>query len=177
MKYILLFILAYALLILIFGISLYNQKADYLILLGSGLYHNKPTLTMIKRINRAVIYLLNNTECKVIVSGGYTDNNKVSEAQVMKQLLIERHIKEDRIIVEDRSINTVENIKNSLDIINDRNKKIVICSNDYHVLRARLIAKKKGYDTFSISSQSSLIELLIHLPIEQCLIIHDLIIS
>ena len=89
MKYILLFILAYALLILIFGISLYNQKADYLILLGSGLYHNKPTLTMIKRINRAVMYLLNNTECKVIVSGGYTDNNKVSEAQVMKQLLID----------------------------------------------------------------------------------------
>ena len=177
MLYIIVFILVYALLILIFGINLNNQKADYLIVLGSGLYHDKETLVMIKRINRAALYLLNNVDCKVIVSGGITDNNKLSEAEVMKKLLLQRHIQEDRIIIEDKSKNTVENIHNSLNIISDKNKKIVICSSDYHVLRARLIAKKNGYDTSSISSQSSLIELLIHLPMEEYLIIRDLFIS
>ena len=177
MKYLIILLFVYALLILISGISLNNQKADYLIVLGSGLYHNKETLTMIRRINRAVMYLYNNPDTKVIVSGGITDNNKISEAEVMQRLLLERRIKEDRIILEDRSRNTIENISNSLSLIDDRNKKIVICSNDYHVLRAKLLARKKGYDVFSISSQTGLLGLLIHLPMEMFLIIHDLICS
>ena len=76
------------------------------------------------------------------------------------------------------------NLKGYL-IKQDKNEKPKLCifvhgyksCHEMEILHVNSWIKKKGYDTFSISSQSSLIELLIHLPIEEFLIIRDLIIS
>ena len=109
-----------------------------------------------------------------MVSGGITGNNTVSEAEVMKRLLMERHIREEMIIMEDRSVNTKENMRYSKDLINTAGK-IIVCSSDYHVLRAKLLASGYGYKCGSIFSQSTLTELLVHLPLEEIFIIKDLI--
>lgn len=167
-------IVVYALTILIGAISVNVQGADYLILLGSGLKNDREGFTMIRRVNRAALYLLRNPECRVVVSGGITGNNTVSEAEVMKRLLMERHIREEMIILEDRSVNTKENMRYSKDLINTAGK-IIVCSSDYHVLRAKLLASGYGYKCGSIFSQSTLTELLVHLPLEEIFIIKDLI--
>jgi len=177
MKYLLYLLVFYVLFIIISAIDFNNNDADYLILLGSGLNADNESFTMLRRVNRASLYLMNNPDCKVIVSGGITGKNTISEAGVMKRLLIERHIEEDRIIVEDKAKNTIENVINSLNIIDDNSKKIVVCSSDYHILRSKLIALKKGYKLNSIFSQSTLIELIIHLPIEMIMIIYDILMA
>ena len=174
MKYVIGIIAVYLLTILLCCISFNVNKADYLILLGAGLRNNKESLTMITRVNRAVLYLNQNQDCKVVVSGGVIPDNTISEAEVMKRLLIERHISEDRILVEDKAVNTRENMLFSKEFI-DLNSKIVVCSSDYHVFRAKLLAQKYGYKCKSIFSQSNIFELLIHLPIEGVVIIRDLL--
>jgi len=167
-------LIIYVLLILLGGISFNYDNADYLIVLGSGLVNNKETKTMIDRIDKAVSYLNKNPNCKVLVSGGITSNNTVSEASVMKRLLIERNIDENRIIVEDKSTTTIENMLFSKSLI-DINKKIVVCSNNYHVFRAKLIAHRFGYKVKTISCKTRFLYLIQHLLIEIIYVIKNML--
>ena len=58
-------------------------------------------------------------------------------------------IEEERIILEDKSTSTVENIKFSMDNINNKEAQVVIITNKFHVMRACLIAKKQGLENVS----------------------------
>ena len=174
MIYVLYAILFYAFIIILFSYDPFSPDADYLIVLGSGLNHDRETFTMIRRIDRAYLYLDRNPDCKVIVSGGISDHNTISEASVMAELLNDRKISKNRIIIEDRSKNTKENLLYCRKLI-EEGKKVVICTNDYHILRSKLNAMKCGMRVNSIFCQSNLFELLIHIPIEEVLILKDLI--
>ncbi len=162
----------YASAILISSYDKDTENADYLIVLGCKLDKNKPTTTLISRIDKAVSYLDDKPECKVIVSGGITEGNSISEAQIMSDLLVERGIDPSRIIIEDQALDTYENFFYSRKLMKE-GKKICFCSSDYHILRSKLMANKNGIKPSSISSRSSLKELLIHLPIEEYFIIKN----
>ena len=175
MVYVFYFILIYALIIMAARYDFKADGADYLIVLGCRLNDDRESFTMINRVNRAARYLDKNPECKVIVSGGIAGNNTVSEASVMRMLLLERNVDVDQIIMEDKSTNTMEKMKFSKQFI-DTDKKIVVCSSDYHICRAKLLAHKYGYKVNDIFAPSMIVELLIHLPLEEYFIIRDLII-
>lgn len=175
MIYVFYFIVIYALIIMAARYDFKANGGDYLIVLGSGLNDNRENFTMINRVNRAARYLDKNPDCKVIVSGGITHNNTVSEASVMRMLLIERNVDPDQIIMEDKSTNTMENMKFSKQFIG-KDKKVVVCSSDYHICRAKLLAHKYGYKVHDIFAPSMIVELIYHLPYEEFLIIRDLII-
>ena len=151
-----------------------SKNADYLIVLGSKLKDNRETFTLISRIDRAALYLKKNPECKVIVSGGVTDGNTISEASMMYSLLLERNIRPERIIMEEKALNTYENFMYSKQYL-DTSKKIVICTSDYHILRSKLLANKNGYGVHSIFAKSTAIDLIIHLPLEEYFIIKNMI--
>ncbi len=172
MGQIIVLLVIYASVILISSYDKDTENADYLIVLGCKLDKNKPTATLISRIDKAVSYLDDNPECKVIVSGGITEGNSISEAQVMSNLLTERGIDPSRIIREDKALDTYENFFYSRKLMKE-GKKICFCSSDYHILRSKLMANKNGIKPSSISSRSSLKELLIHLPIEEYFIIKN----
>ena len=63
----------------------------------------------------------------------------------MKRYLVEKGIKSERIIVENASVNTVENIKNSSEYLDKENNKVGIVTNNFHVFRGVSIAKKTGF--------------------------------
>ena len=151
-----------------------SENADYLIVLGCKLDDNKPVKELINRIDTAVSYLKKNPECKVIVSGGITEGNTVSEAEVMHDLLVERGIKPERIIKEEQAKDTYENFFYSRKLL-DSNKKICFCSSDYHIFRSRLMALKNDLKVQSIFSKTSLKEKLIHLPLEELFTIKSMI--
>ncbi|MBQ2510308.1 MAG: YdcF family protein [Erysipelotrichaceae bacterium] len=163
-------LIIYGTAIILFSVFSYASEADYLIVLGCGLNRDKETQVMIDRTDRAVTYLKMFPACKVILSGGITSNNTVSEASVMKRILLEKGIDEDRILLEEESKDTPENMMYSGKLL-DHRKKIVICSSDYHVLRAVLLGLKYGYFCHHISCRSSLKELLRHIPMEEACII------
>ena len=62
----------------------------------------------------------------------------------MKNGLMKLKIAEDRIIMEDKSTSTDENIKFSKPLIPDNMKKGMIVTNDFHMFRAKKIAAKQG---------------------------------
>lgn len=124
-----------------------EEGADYLIALGAGLRGTVLTSSLKKRLDKALEYLGRNGETRVIVSGGQGKGEDIPESLAMKKYLVENGILENRIIEENQSVNTNENISFSKKYIEGTGKKIVIVTSGYHVFRGTAIARKQdlGY--------------------------------
>ena len=121
------------------------ENADYIVILGAGLYRGGPSLTLLRRINAAINYSRSSPDVIIIVSGGTGEGQRISEAEVMSRVLQNSGISKDQIIIEDRSSSTYENLLFSSELISDLNKKVVISSSEFHLFRAKIIAKKLGF--------------------------------
>lgn len=119
--------------------------ADYVIVLGAQWKENGPSYVLKKRLDKALEYLKANPETKVIVSGGQGSNEPISEAQGMYGYLVDAGIEAERILVEDKSTNTCENLVFSSELLEEANTRVVLVTNNFHVFRATAIAKKQGY--------------------------------
>jgi uncharacterized SAM-binding protein YcdF (DUF218 family) len=123
-----------------------SDGADYLIVLGAGLYGSVPSPSLRSRLDETIDYAKNNPNTIIIVSGGQGKGENITEAKAMHTYLVARGIDGDRIIEEDKATSTVENIRFSFDIIDSHWEgagvpKIAILSNEYHLYRASMIAK------------------------------------
>ena len=105
---------------------------------------------------RAYEYAVNNPDTVIIVSGGQGSNEPATEASVMKEYLVSKGIDESRIIAEDKSTNTSENLQFSMALTDGlQDSSVGIVSSEFHMFRALAIAKKCGYtDTYGIPARS-----------------------
>lgn len=122
----------------------FNKKKpiDYIIVLGCGIFGDKITPLLAARVDKGLRILAHHPEAKIIFSGGQGDGEAISEAECMFRYALEKGIEESRMIKEDCSMNTEQNLKNSMNIIHDDKAKIVLVTTKYHVLRALIIAKQ-----------------------------------
>jgi uncharacterized SAM-binding protein YcdF (DUF218 family) len=131
------------------------QNAAYVVILGAKVYGAVPSLTLRQRVNAAIPYLKNNPASKAVVSGGRGGGEAVSEAEAMAGMLVNAGIGGERIIIEDRSFNTWENLSYSGMLIPSLDGQIVIVSSEFHLFRASSLAKKLGYTNFSLLAGKS----------------------
>ncbi len=144
-------------LIIIEGNKISSEKVDYIIILGARLYGSIPSPALLERLKVAKEYLKENEDVKVIVSGGQGPNEDVSEAYAMEKYLLDNNIRNDRIILEDKSTSTFENLKMSLDKIkevdNKKEIRVLIATNKYHIFRAKLLAKRLGLIPYGLPAK------------------------
>ncbi len=135
-----------------------KENLDYVIVLGAQVRGTKITKSLRKRLEKACEYLDENPNTVVVVSGGQGKGEDLSEAQCMKDYLIKYGISEDRIIMEDKSVNTAENIEFSMKKIKEHSKKelpqVGVITNNFHVYRATAVCKKSGYEISGIAAES-----------------------
>ncbi|MED3982507.1 YdcF family protein [Peribacillus simplex] len=136
------------------------ENADYLIILGARVKGSVPSLSLQYRIDKAAEYLTANKHTLVIVSGGKGPGEDISEAKAMQQGLIAQGIEEARIMMEDKSTTTYENIVFSKELIPDTAVSGLVVSNDFHIYRAVEIAKKEGLDLKGIPAKTPKVSLL-----------------
>lgn len=120
------------------------ESLDYIILLGAKVNGESPSLALENRIDAAYEYLANNKNTLCIASGGQGDDEMISEAECISRELIRRGIDEKRIILEDRSTSTSENLKFSAEMIGDTSKNVAVVTNNFHVFRGMALARKCG---------------------------------
>ncbi len=91
-----------------------------------------------------------------IPSGGQGADEVISEADAIKNYLLSVGIPEERILTEDKSANTYENIANSMKLIEEhaggKAVQTAFCTTNYHVFRAGLIAEQQGAHIEGIGS-------------------------
>jgi len=133
-----------------------KENLDYIIVLGSQVKPSGPAVVTRLRLDRAYEYAVNNPDTVIIVSGGQGSNEPATEASVMKEYLVSKGIDESRIIAEDKSTNTSENLQFSMALTDGlQDSSVGIVSSEFHMFRALAIAKKCGYtDTYGIPARS-----------------------
>ena len=121
-----------------------DAPLDYIIILGAHVYPWGPSPALKYRLDTAIQYLEKHPETDCIVSGGKGSNEHDPEAYVMFDYLLDAGIQEERIIIEDQSINTYENIEFSTQFFDPKEDSVGIVTNNFHIFRATAIAKKDG---------------------------------
>jgi len=120
-----------------------DGTAQYVIVLGAKV---KPggilSLSLKNRLEEAVSYLNKYPDVKVIVSGGQGADEDRTEASAMLSYLQDKGIDRERILVEEQSTSTYENLLFSKELLPEGTKRITIVSNDFHLQRAKYLAKK-----------------------------------
>ncbi len=133
------------------------------VVLGAQVKNSGPSVMLWGRINAAEKYLSENPETSAVLSGGQGADEPISEAQSMYDKLTGYEISADRLYMEDKSTNTTENIKYSMEIIkeNGLNSDIAVVTDGFHQLRVRIIAAQLGIegDVGAVNSNTSLIYL------------------
>lgn len=122
-----------------------QEGADYVIILGAQWKTSGPSYVLQKRLDKAIEYLNANPETKVIVSGGQGYNEPISEAEGMQGYLETAGIDPERIIMEDASTNTTQNLIFSGELLDKSEDSVVVITNNFHMFRALAIARKQGY--------------------------------
>lgn len=135
------------------------NECDYALVLGGGIRGKEPTLALKYRLDKAIEYLNKYTECKAVLCGGIGAKTKISEASVMQNYMLKNGISSDRLLLEEKSADTTQNIRFAKEIINDINEnddlRVAIITSDFHIYRAEMIARKAGFtNVFGISAKT-----------------------
>lgn len=111
---------------------------------------------MDKRIEAAATLYNSGVIKKILVTGGigkFSVHTSETEASYMKRMLLKENIPSEDIIVEDKSVNTLENIDNSVSMIVSEygiSARVVLITSDFHSKRSKaLIEKKCPCDVYS----------------------------
>lgn len=121
-----------------------GENLDYIIVLGAQVKENGPSAALKYRLDAAYDYLVENENTICIVSGGQGANEPHSEAQGMYRYLTEKGIAAERILLEDKSTNTSENIAFSAVFLDMEKDSVGIVTNNFHVFRGVHLARHYG---------------------------------
>lgn len=136
------------------------KHPDYIIILGSGLIGDKVPPLLAQRLEKGkMMYEKFNNHPKIVVSGGQGVDEPITEAEAMAQYLRQVDIPQEDIIIEQQSTNTLENLRFSkviLDEKREKNYRCLVVTNSFHSLRAGIYMRKLGIKGRSIGSRTAL---------------------
>ena len=137
---------------------------DYIIIHGCQI-RKDGTLTKLlqSRADRAIEFAKLQKEATgkdiiFVPSGGKGNDEIISEGEAIKRYLLENGISEDKIIKEDDSTSTEENVKLAMDKMRDNfgsdGYKAAFATTNYHVFRTGMLADKMGLKAEGIGSRT-----------------------
>jgi uncharacterized SAM-binding protein YcdF (DUF218 family) len=117
------------------------------VVLGAGIRGEHVTRHLSYRLDKAAEYSVKNPTAVIIVSGGRGPGENITEALAMERYLVSKGVSKDRIIKEEESTSTYENLlysKKILDRFLNNPYIVVIITNSFHIFRATKTAEKLG---------------------------------
>lgn len=126
---------------------------DYAIILGAKVNGETPSLSLRYRLESAAEYAKQYPNVKFVLSGGQGKDEGISEAEAMYRYLIEQGVAKERLLLEDQSTSTYENLEFSQRMI-PTVAGVTIVSSDYHLARAKFLAKRLGWDSDVIAAKT-----------------------
>jgi len=129
---------------------------DVLIVLGAALKGNEVSRTLDRRLRRSAEILHQHPRLTVVVSGGQCAGGARPEAVAMAEHLERLGIPSDRIVIEDQSQSTIQNLRHCMPILERllgrKPGLVAIVTSDYHVYRALRMARQLGYQAIGIAA-------------------------
>ena len=118
---------------------------DYLVVLGASVYADGPSPALTRRVNAVMNCLDQHPDAVIIASGGQGRNEPISEAQCIRDELVKRGVDPGRIVMEDKSTDTQENMVYSRALIDRPDAAVGIVTNNFHIWRSMRMARRAGF--------------------------------
>ena len=164
LKYVI--IVSIVIVIMVLGINLYvristkNQiikeneylklsDIDCIIILGAGIWGDKPSSMLEDRLLEGIKLYQNNVSNKIIMSGDH-GRKEYDEVNIMKKYAIEKGIPSENIFMDHAGFSTYESIYRVKNIFEA--KKVVIVTQKYHLYRALYIANQLGLEAYGVGA-------------------------
>ena len=143
-----------------------QHAADYLVVLGCGIRADgTPSPLLAGRVDKARAF---DTACveegqapaTFVPSGGQGPDEVMSEAQSMRDYLVGKGVAPERIVLEDRSTTTQENMAFSREVIEQHAGRdvskvnVAFSTTNYHVFRGYVCAHRAGMDVEGMGSKT-----------------------
>lgn len=138
---------------------------DYIVILGCQIKKDGTLTNLLKgRADRALAFAKMQKDAAgkditFVPSGGKGSDEVISEAEAIRNYLLECGVSDERILAETRSKNTYENLRNSMEMIAEAETtsaapRIAFSTTNYHVFRAGILATEQGIAAEGIGSRT-----------------------
>ena len=146
-----LYLVGFAFAAFIIGEQDTTERADVIIVLGSGLRKDgQPGPALTRRTRHAADLWHKGIAPLVLCTGGQSEYYPRTEAAACREILLAAGLPDDTILMEERSRSTEENAIYSKQILDERRlARVVLVSDSYHMLRARWLFSKQGIQSFA----------------------------
>lgn len=137
-----------------------TYQPDYIIVLGSGLIGDKVPPLLAQRLDKGLFYYEKfSKQPTIIVSGGQGRDEAISEAKAMARYLLDKGVAGDKLLLENQSTTTLENLTFSQKLIGkspDTKPHFLVVTNSFHSLRAGVYMRKLRLKGRSVGSKTAL---------------------
>lgn len=136
--------------------DLVKGDPEIMVILGCQVKSWGPSILLQDRIDKAAAYLKEHPKVIVVASGGQGPDEHMTEAQAIYDDLVKQGIDASRILREDRSHNTIQNLRYSMDLLEengyDIDGDVVVVSNGFHLTRVRMLWSRIHGDDDNLST-------------------------
>lgn len=126
-----------------------NNDYDCIIVLGAGIWGDKPSPMLQDRLDEAIKLYEAGIAPKIIMTGDHGTKG-YDEVNIMKEYAIKKGIPSEDIFMDHAGFSTYESIYRSKEIF--KVKKAIIVTQEYHLYRALHIANKLGIKTNGVGA-------------------------
>jgi len=125
------------------------EDIDCILVLGAGIWGNRPSHMLEDRILTAISLYQNNISTKIIMSGDH-GREEYDEVNIMKDFAIENGIPSENIFMDHAGFSSYESIYRAKEIF--QAKKIIIVTQEYHLYRSLHIANQLGIEAYGVGA-------------------------
>ncbi len=146
--------------LMMIGYACKKPAADAdVIVLGCEVKGERPSGMLTRRMDTAIKWLEEHPDVRCVLSGGKGETEQISEAECMYRYMTAHGIGPERLLKEDRSVSTKENLLFSAGVLEEEDGcaplEIAIVTSEFHLARANLIAKRLGLHAGSVPAPST----------------------
>ena len=124
-----------------------------MVVLGCQVKPWGPSVLLQDRLNKTLAYWEEHPETVIVVSGAQGPDEPSTEARAMADYLMEKGVPEKNILLEEKSHNTMQNLRYSKQLLEEQgydiSQGVAVVSNGFHLTRARMLAGRAGFDNVS----------------------------
>lgn len=125
------------------------DNVDCILILGAGVWGDRPTHMLEDRLSFGVSLYKNGASNRLLMSGDH-GRKYYDEVNVMKDYAVNEGVLSSDVFMDHAGFSTYESLYRARDIFEA--KKIIIVTQEYHLYRALYVADKLGLEAYGVAS-------------------------
>ena len=132
------------------------RKVDAIVVLGAAQYDGRPSPQLVARLDHAIDLWRDGASKLIVVTGGKQEADRFTEAESAAAYLQDNGVPVDEIALENGGRTTRESLLGVRQILLTRKMhSLLIVTDSYHALRARMIAQDLDMQTYVSPTRTS----------------------